>query len=335
MRNNLRRVLVCACFIAVAAAMTIPGPARPADEAELRVGISELANTVLAFWMAQDAGFFGDQGLKVDIVNMSGGSRGAQELQAGRIDIMHVGLSSVIRVDRGGGDLRLVGSLSNVIRFTLFAAAGVRTAADLRGGVIGISTFGSESDTTVTMALARLGLNRNDVTLKEYGGGPQRIAALKSGEIRATAVNEPVRSLAREQGFNPIVDLVPEQIPWLFSGIVVRQTMLANRRDVLTRFIKAVMEGNYLALTEANRAKAVLAREARITDPRIIDIAYEDFRQQSPPSLKPTVAAADNTLAQFAAGGSVDRADYIDTGILDALKASGFVAGLERKYRKP
>jgi ABC-type nitrate/sulfonate/bicarbonate transport system substrate-binding protein len=97
---------------------------------------------------------------------MNGGSRGAQELAAGRIDIMHVGLSSVVRVDRGGGDLRLIASLSNVIRFTLFAAPGVRTAADLRGGVIAISTFGSETDTTVTLALARLGLSRSDVTLK-------------------------------------------------------------------------------------------------------------------------------------------------------------------------
>jgi ABC-type nitrate/sulfonate/bicarbonate transport system substrate-binding protein len=263
---------------------------------------------------------------------MNGGSRGAQELAAGRIDIMHVGLSSVVRVDRGGGDLRLIASLSNVIRFTLFAAPGVRTAADLRGGVIAISTFGSETDTTVTLALARLGLSRSDVTLKEYGGGPQRLAALKSGEIRATAINEPFRSLAREQGLYAMVDLVPEQIPWLFSGVVVRQPMLANRRDVLTRFLKAVMQGNDLALSDPERAKATLAREAKITDPKVLDIAYEDFRQQSPPDIAPSVAAAANTLAQFASGGSTASADYIDSSIVDELKASGFAAALGRKY---
>ncbi len=334
MRTGSRRKLLRA-GVAVAAAMTMRGHAKAAEAVNLRVGISELVNTVLAFWMAQDAGFFRDQGVNVDLLNMNGGSRGAQELQAGHIDIMHVGLSSVVRLDRAGGDLRLIGSLSNVIRFTLFAAPGVRTAADLRGGIIGISTFGSETDTTATLALQRLGLTRNDVTLKEYGGGPQRIAALKSGEIRATPVNEPIRSLAREQGLVALVDLVPEQIPWLFTGIVVRKGMLADRRDALTRFIKAVMEGNILALTDAARAKAVLAREARISDQKILGIAYEDFRQQSPLALEPTPAAADNTLAQFASGGSIDRADYIDTGILDGLKASGFTAEMERKYRSP
>jgi ABC-type nitrate/sulfonate/bicarbonate transport system substrate-binding protein len=330
MQPNHRWTKLCLCAIAFVM-MTMPtGLARAAEPTELKVGISEAVNTVLAFWMAEEGGFFREQGLKVEIVNMNGGSRGAQELQAGRIDVMHVGLSSVVRIDRGGGDLRLVASLSNVIRFALFTAPPVRTAADLRGGVIGISTFGSETDTTVTLALQRLGLAREDVTLKEYGGGPQRLAALKAGAIRATAVNEPVRSLAREEGFNALVDLVPEQIPWLFSGVVVRRAMLLEQRDVLTRFLKAVMEGNALALAEAGRAKAVLARQAKITEAKIVDIAYDDFKQQSPHDIIPTAAAAANTIAQFPPGGGA--ADYIDTTILDELRATGFTAGLERKY---
>src|SRR5215471_7189470 len=128
-----------------------------------KAGISDPVNTVLAWYMARDAGFYAAHGLAVDIINMNGGSRGAAELQAGRLDVMHVGLSSVIRVNRSGGDIRTIGSLSNVIRFTFFAAPAVKTPADLKGGVIGVSTFGSESDSTVTLALARLALTRNDV----------------------------------------------------------------------------------------------------------------------------------------------------------------------------
>src|SRR5246127_974617 len=103
---------------------------------------------------------------------------------------MHVGLSSVVKVNQAGGDLLLIGSLSNVIRFTFFSAPGVKTAADLKGGVVGVSTFGSESDSTVTLALRNLGLTRDDVIVQEYGGGTKRLAAVKSGEIKATAINE-------------------------------------------------------------------------------------------------------------------------------------------------
>ena len=178
-----------------------------------RAGISDPVNTVLAWYMARAAGFFAAQGLEVDIVNMQGGSRGAAELQAGRLDAMHVGLSSVIRVNRAGGDIRSVASLSNVIRFTFFSAPGVKSASDLKGGVIGVGTFGSESDATVTLAMQRLRLTRDDVVLKEYGGGMRRLEAVKSGEIKATPINEPIASLARAQGANVLVDLVPEESP--------------------------------------------------------------------------------------------------------------------------
>src|SRR4029077_1905236 len=244
-----------------------PAPMGPPPlPVQIKAGISDPVNTVLAWYMARAAGRYGAEGLNVDILNMNGGSRGAEELQAARIDIMHVGLSSVVKVNQAGGNLRVIGSLSNVIRFTFFSAPGVTTAADLKGGVVGVSSFGSESDSTVTLALQRLGLTRNDVTLKEYGGGDRRLAALRSGEIKATPVHEPLTSMAREQGLHVLFDLVPERIPWLFTGIVVKRRSIESSRDVLSRFVKATAEGNYLALTDGKRAKEVLAKHANIVD---------------------------------------------------------------------
>src|SRR5499427_4348535 len=301
-------------------------PMAAADTTHFKVGISEPVNTVLALWMAQAGGLYAAHGLDVEIINMNGGSRGAQELQSGRIDAMHVGLSSVVRLNQEGGDLRTIASLSNVIRFTFFAAPGVTTAADLKGGVIGVSAFGSESDSTVTLALARLGMRRDDVVLKEYGGGMRRLEALKSGEIKGTAINEPVASLAREAGLTAMVDLAAEKIPWLFSSIVVKASSLQGRRDVLMRFLKASIEGNYLALTDEKRAEEVLARKARIVEAKIIDTSYNDFKQQSPVNLEPSRPGAQNIIDQFPVLKSRNIDDYIDTGILDGLKRQGFFA---------
>ena len=317
-------LLLCGCVDSMAAAQVT----------HFKVGISEPVNTVLALWMARAGGFYAAQGLDIEIINMNGGSRGARELQSGRIDAMHVGLSSVIKLNQDGGDLRTIASLSNVIRFTFFVAPNVRTAADLRGGVVGVSAFGSESDSTVTLALARLGMRREDVVLREYGGGMQRLEALKSGEIKGTAINEPVASLAREAGLTAMVDLVAEKIPWLFSSIVVTANSLQNHRDVLTRFLKASIEGNYLALTDEKRAKEVLAREVRIVDGKIVDTSYDDFKQQSPVNLDPSRPGAQNIIDQFPMLKSRNVDDYIDAGILDALKHEGFFIEMERKYAK-
>jgi len=159
-------------------------------------------------------------------------------------------------------------------------------------------------------------------------------AFLKSGEIKGTAINEPVASLAHEAGLTAMVDLVAEKIPWLFSSIVVKAGYLEGHRDVLTRFLKASIEGNYLALTDETRAKQVLAREARIVDPKIIDTSYNDFKQQSPVNLEPSQAGAQNIIDQFPALKSRNVDDYIDGSILDGLKQEGFFAEIERKYAK-
>jgi ABC-type nitrate/sulfonate/bicarbonate transport system substrate-binding protein len=288
---------------------------------------------VLPVWMAEAGGFYAANGLKVEIINMGGGTRGAQELQAGRIDLMRVGLSSVVQTNRAGGDLRVIASMSNVIRFVLVTASGVRVPADLKGGIIGVSTFGSESDSTITLALDRFGLARADVTVKEYGGGARRLAAVKAGEIKATAINEPTTSQAREQGVHVMLDLAAEQIPWLFSGVVVRRGDLGNeRRQLATRFLKAVIEGNYLALANASRAKDVLARELKLSDTKIVDISYEDFRAQSPPNMEILLPAVANVLKLAGAPGA-SHSDYVDVSVLADLQKTDFFAALQQKYR--
>src|SRR5215813_14903371 len=145
-------------LFAAALACALGSPAGAQQLTPFKVGVSDAVNTALPLWMAEAGGFYAANGLKVEVITMGGGSRGAQELQAGRLDLMRVGLSSVVQANRAGGDLRLVASMSNVIRFTFFSAAGVLTAADLKGGIVGVSTFGSESDSTVTLALERLKL---------------------------------------------------------------------------------------------------------------------------------------------------------------------------------
>jgi ABC-type nitrate/sulfonate/bicarbonate transport system substrate-binding protein len=119
----------------------------------------------------------------VTIVDAGGGTRGGRALATGELQVMHVGLSGVADINGKGGDLRVIASLSNVMRFVFFSDPKVRSAADLKGKAIGVSSFGSESDSAASLALRQLGLSRNDVTFKEAGGSPQRLAAIKSGAI--------------------------------------------------------------------------------------------------------------------------------------------------------
>ena len=115
--------------------------------------------------------------------------------------------------------------------------------------------------------------------------------------------------------------------------MVVRRGDLA-RPDVIVRFLKAVIEGNHLALTNEALAKQVLAKELKLTDPKIVDISYTDFKAQAPPNMEPSMKGAENVLAQIGGTGSRNLADYIDTALIEGLRRDGFFAAMEQKYGK-
>lgn len=305
-----------------------------AELSPFKVGEASPANTFLAIWMARDAGFYEVQGLDLEIVKMVGGSQCGPALTAGDIDLMHIGMSSVVRANAAGADLRTIGSLSNVIRSALFTAPGINTPEDLKGGTVGISSVGSESDPTTTLALQRIGLTRDDVTVKEIG--VERFAAVRDGAVAATMLGEPQRSAALAAGLHAMVDLLAEKIPWLYSGLVVTRAALARRGDAVAGFMRATIEGNHLAVTDAVRAKHVLARELKLTDAKIIAITYENFRAATPANAEMSRAGAENVIATVAApDSSHDPDDYMDFSVAERLRAEGFYDAVATEYNTP
>ena len=112
------------------------------------------------------------------------------------------------------------------------------------------------------------------------------------------------------------------------------QKYLNENRDVMARFLRATAEGNYLAIAEPARAKQVLAKGTRVTDPKIVEITYTDFTQMTPLDLAVPRAGAENILAHFPPAVSRNLDDYIDLSVLEALRKEGLFAALEKKYGK-
>src|SRR5712692_10646259 len=133
-------------WLGLALALNAPAPADAADLKPFKIGISAPVVTIFPVWMAEAGGFYEKEGLKVEVINMEGGTRGLQVLLSGEIQGMHVGLAPAVLANKQGADLRLVTSTCNTIPITMFTKAGVKSAGDLRGKTIGISAYGSETD---------------------------------------------------------------------------------------------------------------------------------------------------------------------------------------------
>ena len=295
-----------------------------------KVGLASPANTFFAIWMAKAAGFYGANGLDVEIVPVVGGKDSGVDLESNRIQLMHIGMSSVVRANGMGHHLVTIGSLSNIIRNSMFCAPGVNGANDLIGGSIGISSIGSETDPTTTLALRKLGIDRKDVKIVEIG--VERLSSVREGKVSASLMGEPYRSKAFALGMKPIIDLYADRTPWLYSGLVVSRTFLKDHRDQVIAFIKGTVEGNYFALANPDAAKKVLASELRLTDIKIIDQTYDNFRAETPRNAELTIDGAKNIIDVLEPKDR-DLNSYLDDSVQQDLTKAGFFEAMKAKYK--
>jgi NitT/TauT family transport system substrate-binding protein len=327
-----------AALLAVAAliSVSLAGPAEAAAPIRFKVGIAAPTVNMLPLWMGQTAGLFKARGLDVEVVNTDGGSRGLSEVGQGRLQAMVVGLSAVIDANGKGGDYRLIASGANTMSFRFFGAKGVAGAAFLPGKKIGVSAFGSESDSAASLALKQLGLARGQVSVVEAGGTLKRLKALESGALAATALNEPADTMAQRAGLPLLVDLKAD-LPWIFTAIVVDRRMLAANRDAVKDFLRAYVEAIHIALSDPARAKAVLGSEFKDFPPDVVEATYTDFKARVPRDAAPSRAGAATMLRELPGLGasvkSTNVADYVDASLIEELRREGFFDAMKTKYR--
>lgn len=304
---------------------------RAAELTPFRVGIAASTVNMLPLWVAQKAGLFKARGLDVEIVDTAGGSRGLAQVGSGKLQAMMVGMSAVLAANSRGGDYRLIASGANTMSFRFFGAKGISGAEAVRGRKVGISSFGSESDSAATMALKSLGLARTDVQIVEAGGTLARLDALKSGNLAATALNEPADTQAKRDGLPLLVDL-KANLPWIFTAIAMDRKYLAAHRQQAREFLHAYIEGIDLALSDPARARTILAGEFKTFSLAAVNAAYDDFRTRVPRDARPSRDGAELMLRETGNAGK-PLTDYIDTSLLDDLGHDGFFDELKRRYR--
>jgi NitT/TauT family transport system substrate-binding protein len=323
-------------WLAVVATVVAMQPARAADLTPFKIGISAPVVTIFPVWMAEAGGFYQKEGLKVEVVNMEGGTKGIKVLLSGEIQAMHVGLAPTVLANKQGADLRLITSTCNTIPITMFTPPDIKTAAQLKGKTFGISTFGSETDIAISILLKKLGFTRQDVTVSQIGGSSQRFAALVAGRIQVAPLLEPAISRAKEKGYYPFVDLAAAKTPWIFDSVVVSASYIKEHRDTLTHFVKAYVAGAYLALSDEKKAKEVIAQKFKTKDPKVIDATYNDFKRLMPRDAAPSLDGAKNVLAQLEAigtqVGNTDVNSYLDLSIIQKLKQDGYFDQMAKQY---
>jgi NitT/TauT family transport system substrate-binding protein len=334
--SSRRAFVRAAVATAGASALSSIPTARAADPIPFNIGISAPATSILPVYFADAGGFYAKYGLKTDIVNAEGGTRGIQVLLSGEIHAMHVGLAPVVQANLQNADLRLVAASINVMPFVFFGQKGAQPGIR-KGSTIGISTFGSETDVAISIALKQAGMTRDDITISQIGGTGQRYAALVAGRIDIAPLLQPAIAAAKQRGFPVLLDLAEAKTPWIFDAVVVSRPYAKANPDAVTRFLKAYIQGAMKGLGDEAWARDVIGKRFKTTDAAVIDATYQDYLQAMTRDAAPSVVSAKNVLEQLKATnlpvGSQDPNDYLDLSFIEKLKAEGFIDAMRTQYK--
>ena len=163
----------------------------------------------LPLTIAEQLGYFKQEGLDVTIVDFAGGARALQAVVGGSADVVSGAFEHTVNMQFKGQPMRAFVLQGRVPMIVLGVnpktLPNYKSVADLKGKKIGVTAPGSSTNVMVNFILAKAGLKPSDVAIVGVGGGQGAVAAMRAGQIDAISNLDPVITLLLRSGDLKIV----------------------------------------------------------------------------------------------------------------------------------
>src|SRR3970040_1466673 len=255
---------------------------RPAAaQTKILVGLSSVNIAFLPAYVAQERGFFKDEGLEVLFVMFNAGATNLQALIGGDIQIMGSAFVETIGGRAAGFDIKNFWGICNLMPFQLYSQPDFKSMKQAKGKRFAISRFGSLTAFLTRATVSHFGLNPKDVTILQIGSTPARFAALSAKGVDASLVWFPVTEIAKTQGYNKLLDLKEVFPEWPYETFAAKESYLSKERDQVTKFLRAYQKG--VKKTHDTKEDAVRAIQKYVKmDPAYAPLGYDEYRNSFP-----------------------------------------------------
>jgi len=233
----------------------------PAQTITVRYGqIPSTIKTVsaLQFTIAQRKGFFSREGINLAMVPIEGGANNMMAaLDKGTVEITRTATPYLIQaVLKGSEGIAIAGETLTPI-YSLIAKPEIKTFADLKGKVVGLSLAVDTISISTRKLMAKNGIKEGDFKVKELVGTPTRADCLRKGECDAVPLGQPEDFLLMKQGYQRLgvsTDAVPS---FLFTVSAVRKSWGEKNQEALVRYVRGLASAFRFMRDSANRDEVV------------------------------------------------------------------------------
>jgi len=251
--------------------------------------------------LAQELGFYRDEGLDVELQDFAGGAKALQALVGGSADVVSGFYDHTIQM---AAEKRSLVAFVSMLRFPGLvlvtspqSAATVTTIEALKGRVAGVTTAGSSSQMLLTYMLKRHGVPPDAVSVTAIGAAATAIAAVEHGKVDAGMMADPSFTLVlkRNPGVRVLADLrTADGVKEAFGtstypgSVLYTQTSYVDaHRENVAKLARAVTRT--LAWMHAHSAQEIAERTPRALrgedDQLYVDALHDSMAMFSPDGL--------------------------------------------------
>lgn len=205
-------------------------------------------------FVAQENGYFAEEGLEVTVEPVDGSGATLQQLAAGQADVAVPSPGPFMQAVARGENLKSVYTLyqSNVFSVQVPADSEVQSLADLEGKKVGVGALDGGETPFVKAALAEeAGLQEGDYELVPVGDGGQAVVALERGDVDAYAAAFVDVAIMRLRGVE-LRNILPEEFQTFFDTVFVFDGEFVDENpDVIEGFGRAIAKATAWGLDNA------------------------------------------------------------------------------------
>ncbi|OGA95492.1 MAG: hypothetical protein A3E79_10695 [Burkholderiales bacterium RIFCSPHIGHO2_12_FULL_61_11] len=249
------------------------------EKTSLTIGLPVTTSTLLPLYLAEEEGFFKNEGLDVKLVAFRGGSSMVMGLVADSVQVGVGALTGAMAGINVGQNLEVFYGGFNMAIFDWYAVPKIKTFKDAAGARFGVSTYGSSTDFLTRYALKINGIDpKTGAKIIQGGASAARIAAMDSGQLDINILAPPEKYLAQDRGYNLVLrqtDLAPD---YPFHVFFATKSYIAQNPNTLRAVLRAVIRGMRLAKSDKNRSIKILVARVGI-DPKYAERTYDEIVQ--------------------------------------------------------
>jgi NitT/TauT family transport system substrate-binding protein len=217
-------------------------PGQEAEDTNLKMGLLPILD-VIPFYVAEQSGYFEDEGINVELVPVKSAQERDALMQAGEIDGMLNDLISTGLFNRDEAQIKIVATARRAYpespQFRVLAAPGsdIGSVQDLAGVPIGIS-----QNTVIEYITDRLlqaeGLSSDQIEIVEVSAIPVRFEQLMAGQIDAATLPDPLAQGALAAGATQVID-DSKYTEYSQSVLSFSTQAVENKPNTITKFLSA------------------------------------------------------------------------------------------------